>query len=432
MSLYGVLRSGVSGMNAQGGKLATTADNIANANTVGYKRASTEFSSMVIGNSRSGAYQPAGVTTQTRYAIGEAGSYLSTTSGLDLAVTGSGFFVVQDAGGTPYLTRAGSFIEQPDGTLKNAGGFTLLGYDLANGTPAPSANSLTGLVPVNVNALGMTASPTTTGYLTATLNSNATDVTTTVPVGTPASGNVAGSVYTNKTSLTTYDNLGNEVMLDVYFTKTGNNKWEYAVFDRAGASASGGFPYTATGTPAVGPVLSTGTLNFSATTGKLTASAIPSFSIPNNGSSQTMTLDLSSMTQLGTNEFTPKGDADGNAAQAVDSIEISTEGIVYAIFGDGTRKATFQVPLANVPSPDNLTPVAGNAYSVSMDSGDPSLGFAGSSSFGVIKSGSLEQSNADMANELTAMIEAQRGYTANSKVFQTGSDLLDVLVNLKR
>ena len=67
-----------------------------------------------------------------------------------------------------------------------------------------------------------------------------------------------------------------------------------------------------------------------------------------------------------------------------------------------------------------------------MDSGDPSIGFAGSSSFGVIKSGSLEQSNADMGSELTAMIEAQRGYTANSKVFQTGSDLLDVLVNLKR
>lgn len=425
MSLYGVLRSGVSGMNAQGSRLATTADNIANANTVGYKRASTEFSSMVIGNSRSGAYQPAGVTTQTRYAIGEAGSYLSTTSGLDLAVTGSGFFVVQDAGGTPYLTRAGSFVEQTDGTLKNAGGFTLLGYDLANGPPSPSANSLTGLVPVNVNALGMTASPTTSGYLTATLDSNATTS------ATPASGNTAASTYTNKTSLTAYDNLGNEVMLDVYFTKTGANQWEYAVFDHAGATG-GGFPYVATGTPAVGPVLSTGTLNFNPANGTLTAPAIASFSVPNGGSSQTMTLDLSSMTQLGTKEFNPTGDTDGNAAQAVDSVEISDKGIVYAIFGDGTRKATFQIPLANVPSPDNLTPIAGNAYSISMDSGDPSLGFAGSSSFGIIKSGSLEQSNADMANELTAMIEAQRGYTANSKVFQTGSDLLDVLVNLKR
>ncbi len=428
MSLYGVLRSGVSGMNAQGSKLATTSDNIANANTVGYKRASTEFSSMVIGSGRSGAYQPAGVDTQTRYAIGEAGSYLSTTSGTDLAVTGSGFFVVQDAGGTPYLTRAGSFIQQSDGTLKNTGGFTLLGYDLANGSPTPSANSLNGLVPVNVNALGMTASPTTKGYISATLNSNAT----VTPAATSPGSNVAGSTYTNKTSLTTYDNLGNSVMLDVYFTKTGANQWEYAVFDRAGATA-GGFPYTATGTPAVGPVLGTGTLNFDPANGQLTTSpATFSIPVPNTGSSQSMTLDLSGMTQLGTSEFTPKGDADGNAAQAVDSVEISDKGIVYAIFGDGTRKATFQIPLATVPSPDNLTPVAGNAYSVSMDSGDPSVGFAGSSSFGIIKSGSLEQSNADMGSELTAMIEAQRGYTANSKVFQTGSDLLDVLVNLKR
>lgn len=428
MSLYGVLRSGVSGMNAQGSKLATTSDNIANANTVGYKRASTEFSSMVIGSGRSGAYQPAGVDTQTRYAIGEAGSYLSTTSGSDLAVTGSGFFVVQDAGGTPYLTRAGSFVQQSDGTLKNTGGFTLLGYDLANGTPTPSANSLNGLVPVNVNALGMTASPTTSGYVSATLNSNATAV----PAANLPSANAAGATSTNKTSLTAYDNLGNEVMLDVYFTKTGANQWECAVFDRAGATA-GGFPYVPTGTPAVSTPLTTATLNFDPTNGKLTTSpAVFTLPVPNTGSSQTMTLDLSSMTQLGTSEFSPKGDTDGNAAQAVDSVEISDKGIVYAIFGDGTRKATFQIPLANVPSPDNLTPVAGNAYSISMDSGDPSVGFAGSSSFGIIKSGSLEQSNADMGSELTAMIEAQRGYTANSKVFQTGSDLLDVLVNLKR
>ena len=44
MSLYGVLRSGVSGMNAQANRLSTVADNIANANTTGYKKAATQFS----------------------------------------------------------------------------------------------------------------------------------------------------------------------------------------------------------------------------------------------------------------------------------------------------------------------------------------------------------------------------------------------------
>jgi flagellar hook protein FlgE len=47
-------------------------------------------------------------------------------------------------------------------------------------------------------------------------------------------------------------------------------------------------------------------------------------------------------------------------------------------------------------------------------------------------SGALEQSTVDLASELTNMIESERNYTANSKVFQTGADLMDVLVNLKR
>ena len=66
------------------------------------------------------------------------------------------------------------------------------------------------------------------------------------------------------------------------------------------------------------------------------------------------------------------------------------------------------------------------------NSGNIQVGFAGQSGFGTIKPEALEQSNVDLASELTSMIKSQRGYTANSKVFQTGADLLDVLVNLKR
>jgi flagellar hook protein FlgE len=85
-----------------------------------------------------------------------------------------------------------------------------------------------------------------------------------------------------------------------------------------------------------------------------------------------------------------------------------------------------------VPSPDNLVPEAGNVYSLGVNSGNYQLGNPGTSGLGTIKSEALEQSNVDLASELTSMIESQRGYTANSKVFQTGADLLDVLVNLKR
>ena len=88
--------------------------------------------------------------------------------------------------------------------------------------------------------------------------------------------------------------------------------------------------------------------------------------------------------------------------------------------------------MGQVTSPDGLTPLAGNVYSASQTSGPIGLGFSRSDGLGEIISSALEQSTVDLAGELTSMIDAQRSYTANSKVFQTGSELMDVLVNLKR
>jgi flagellar hook protein FlgE len=113
-------------------------------------------------------------------------------------------------------------------------------------------------------------------------------------------------------------------------------------------------------------------------------------------------------------------------------VQVDTDGTLYAIYTDGTRLAMYTIPLVTVPSPDNLVPEVGNVYSVGIDSGNVQKDFAGHSGLGTIKSEALEMSNVDLASELTSMIESQRGYTANSKVFQTGADLLDVLVNLKR
>jgi flagellar hook protein FlgE len=137
------------------------------------------------------------------------------------------------------------------------------------------------------------------------------------------------------------------------------------------------------------------------------------------------------MTQVA-KEFAFKPNVNGNAPSSIDKVEVATDGTLYAIYADGTRLATYKIPLATVPSPDNLMPEAGNVYSVGIDSGNVQLDFAGRSGLGTVKSEALEQSNVDLAAELTSMIESQRGYTANSKVFQTGADLLDVLVNLKR
>lgn len=124
MSLYGMMRTGVSGMNAQANRLSAVADNIANASTVGYKRAETQFSSLVL-PSTGGQYNSGSVLTNVRYGISDQGGIRSTSSTTDLAIDGNGYFVVQGADGSTFLTRAGSFVPDKNGNLVNSAGYYL-------------------------------------------------------------------------------------------------------------------------------------------------------------------------------------------------------------------------------------------------------------------------------------------------------------------
>jgi flagellar hook protein FlgE len=406
-------------MAAQANKLSTVADNIANSGTTGYKRASTEFAALVSGNSTS-EYNAGGVTSTIRYSITAQGTLAATSSATDLAIQGNGFFVVGTTDGASYLTRAGSFVPDADGFLINTAGYYLMGYDLSQGSPNVTANSLAGLTKIQLPTTGLLASPSSSGTFAANLPSSSTAVA----AANLPSANASTATYTEKTSLIAYDSLGGEEKLDVYMTMTGANTWEVSVFNNATAATGGGFPYTSA-------ALATQTLTFDSTTGQLATSSANSitFTVPGG---QSLKLDLSNMTQLNADYSLSAAKIDGNAASSLDHVEIATDGTLYAVLENGTRIAAYQIPLATVTSPDNLTPVAGNAYALSMDSGDVLQGFAGSSGFGLIKSDNLESSTVDLATELTDMIQAQRNYTANSKVFQTGGDLLDVLVNLKR
>lgn len=419
MSLYGVLRTGVSGMTAQSAKLGTVADNIANASTNGYKRASVEFSTMVL-DSSSAKYNSGGVTSGVRYAISEQGSLQYTASSTDLAVNGKGFFVVSDEAGTPFLTRAGSFVPDGSGNMVNAAGYTLMGYPLDNGDPNVVANGLAGMEVVNVAQMTLDATASTEGRFSANLPSNAAVI---APADLPST-NAATAEYTAKTSLVRYDNLGNEVYLDAYFSKSAAGQWEVAVYDKAAAAADGGFPYAA------GP-LAVQALEFDPATGNLTGASASSVTVPiPNGAA--LDLDLAGMTQLAADYTVMAADVNGSAPSAVRGVEVDDDGTVVALMENGTRVATYRIPLADVPSPDNLRPVAGNVYALSNDSGDVKVGMPGAGGFGSLVAGAVEQSNVDMAAELVSMIESQRSYSANSKVFQTGAELLDVLVNLKR
>jgi len=418
MSIYGTMRTGVSGMAAQANRIAVVADNMANVNTVGYKGSSTQFSSFIL-DSRTGSYNSGGVTTTIRQSISQQGALQYTTSATDLAVNGNGFFIVNDAGGTPFLTRAGSFVPDGAGNLINAAGFQLMGYPLADGNPNVVVNALAGLQPINISQVALEATPSTLGTFAANLDSNAAIVAGLLP-----SSNDPNAEFTAKTSLVGYDNLGNAVVLDIYFTKTNVGEWEATVFNQADATPGTGFPYA-------NPALTTVNLAFDPANGRLAGASPNALSIAIPGG-QTLELDLANMTQVAADYTVMQAKVNGNEPSAVRGVEFASDGTLYTVFENGDRRAAYRVPLATVASPDNLKATAGNVYSVGLDSGDVRLGFPGEAGLGSVVAGALEQSNVDLASELTNMIEAQRGYQANSKVFQTGSDILEILVNLKR
>ncbi|SFB10002.1 flagellar hook protein FlgE [Rhizobium sp. NFR07] len=429
MSIFGSMKTAVSGMNAQSNRLSTVGDNIANSSTVGYKRASTAFSSLVL-PSTSGSYTSGGVQTNVRYSISEQGGISYTTSSTDLAIQGEGFFIVSDQAGTPVLTRAGSFQKNSEGYLVNAAGYQLMGYPYGSNPPAAVVNGFNGLEAININDFGMVSSPSTYGSFPANLDRDAE----TVPAGSRPSDNVAGATITNKSSLTGYDHAGAKVLYDFYYTKTDDNTWEVTVY-RQDQATNGGFPYVGADGDPDSATKSTVTLEFDPDTNKLATTSPTSINITDDDGSLeglNIEIDLSDMTQFAT-DFTPgKGIINGNAPSPITDVEIGADGLVTAVYQDGGRRAIYQVALATVPAIDKLLPQNGNVYVPTNESGVVTIGFPQEGVFGQIYSGALESSNVDIASELTEMIEAQRIYTANSKVFQTGSDLMDVLINLKR
>lgn len=321
MSLYGMMRTGVSGMNAQANRLSTVADNIANASTVGYKRAETQFSSLVL-PSTAGQYNSGSVLTDVRYGISDQGGIRSTSSTTDLAIDGNGYFVVQGPGGSTYLTRAGSFVPDKNGDLVNSAGYYLLG--------------------------------------------------------------------------------------------AGADEWNVSVKNAAD-----------------GVEIGTTVLNFDPTTGDLVSGGNVAVNLGAYGG-QTLNLNLGGSTQRAGDYTISQAVINGQAPSSIKGVDVGNDGAVVAVYENGTQKVLYRIPLANVASPDRMTVVSGNIFLPSAESGDVRLGFPQGDGMGKIMSGTLEESNADIAQELTDMIEAQRSYTANSKVFQTGFELMDVLVNLKR
>lgn len=415
MSLFNSLQTSISGMNAQSQRVEVVADNIANSSTVGYKRSNVEFET-ILTSRISGQYSSGGVLARTRHNIGEQGLLRPSTNKTDMAIKGDGFFIVNRPGIGPRLTRAGAFQIDSAGNLINTAGFQLMGIPISKPTAGKSSISIEQLVPINVANGALNAKPSTNARIIVNLPSQSVS---TESSSTPALNQIDAR-YTATNSITVYDNLGRAILLDVYYTKTDNHQWEMTIYN-ADERSNERFPYS-------GPPLLVTQLNFDPVDGKLQGPGEISISVPNG---QNLQISIGETTQLATNFFIKQASANGAPPSRSQDVVISPDGIVSLIRENGQRDDLFQIVLGMPASVDRMLQSVGNTFQETIGSGPISIGKSGEPPYGDIISSALETSTVDLGTELTAMIESQRNYAANSKVFKTSNDMLEVLMTLK-
>jgi flagellar hook protein FlgE len=403
-------QQGLSGLAAAARNLDAIGNNVANANTVGFKSSSLVFAD-IYANSL-------GASLSTTVGIGTAvaavqanfgqGNLRSTSNPLDVAINGSGFFRL-DTNGTISYSRNGQFHLDKDGFVVNATGSKLTGYGVdANGNILVSTPA-----PLQVSSQQLPATATVGGEIGLNL-----DARESAPVTTPFNINNAQS-YNKATSLTVYDSLGNSHALSTYYVKTAANTWQvYAAVDGTALPAS------------------IGTLNFNPDGSLNTTTTTLPFNVSvalTNGAvtPQNIALDFDQATQYGSPFSVDTLTQDGFAAGQLSGYGINDDGTVVGRYSNGQTRDLGQIVLANFKNPQGLNPLGNNAYSESGESGQPIPGVPGASNFGVVQSGVVEESNVDLTRELVDMITAQRVYQANAQTIKTQDQVLNTIVNLR-
>ena len=435
MTISSSLNAGVAGLSANATKLATISDNIANSGTYGYKRASADFQSMVISQTRgAGTYSAGGVRAQTMRLIDERGALIGTSNALDIAISGRGFLPVipsvmldNATGDLPMMmTTTGSFRTNADGVLRTESGLVLLGWPAnADGTiPVLPRDTGAGLVPVVINANQTAGDPTTQMKLGVNLPATETEVGA---AGTPL-----------PLSVEYFGNLGTSETLDITFTPTipaagSSNEWTMVISDSAqGGAVIGEYTLVFDDSRGSGGTLAsvttisggaydplTGTLDLAVAGGPLEVT-IGKLGDPNG------------LTQL-SDSFAPTSiTKDGSPVGNLTAVEIDENGYLTATYDTGFTRRIYQIPLVDVPNPNGLVTLSNQVYQISPTSGSFFLWDAGDGPTGAVEGYALEGSATDVAAELTALIQTQRAYSSNAKVIQTVDEMLQETTNIKR
>lgn len=431
MALTGALFAGVSGINSNGNAMNIIGDNIANANTVGFKSSRAVFFDLVsadIGGTQIGL----GSRLVSSNRVFDQGGVETTNSATDLAIQGNGLFILKDAQGGTFYSRAGQFSIDKNGNLTNPAGLLVQGIKVDD-----NLNPTSGLSNILLNQLVISPRETGTIAIAANLDAGSTIPTAAIPADAAGTSDSASNWFAGSnfsTVVTTYDSLGQGHDLTYLFRKTGTaNQWEYRVLANGG-DISGGTAGELQQINAAGGLLAfnpDGTLD----TATSNISAIGPVSWANGANAQTIVSGDSTFT--GTTQFAlPSAvsliNQNGSQSGILKGITISNDGVVTGHFSSGGTQPLFRISLAGFGDVQGLQHVGNSIFLESPESGPALVGSPGDQSFGSILSGSLELSTVDLATEFVKMVTTQRGFQASSRTITVTNTLMEELANLIR
>jgi flagellar hook protein FlgE len=394
----------LSGLNAASSDLSVTANNIANANTTGFKASRAEFADVFavgaqdIGN---------GVAMSNVSQQFSQGGVDFTDRGMDLAISGEGFFTMRDRGVVTY-SRAGAFGVDRDGFVVNAQNQRLQIFPVAsNGTF--NTGTLSDLQLATVDS-----PPQATTKAEFGVNLPANAAVPPVPVFDPTNA----SSYNHSTAVTIYDSLGATHTATAYFIKTATpNQWDARFYiDGAAVGGANTVTYSNLGvltTPVGGAI------------------TLPAYTPTTGAAPIALTTDVLSSTQYGSTFGVNQLNQDGFASGRLSNIDVDSTGVIFARFTNGRSNPLGQVALSNFANTQGLRQLGNTSWGDTFTSGDAVRGSPGTGSFGLIQSGALESSNVDLTQQLVNMITAQRNFQANAQMISTADQVTQTIINIR-
>jgi flagellar hook protein FlgE len=418
----------LTGLEADSTALNTIANDLSNMNTTAFKSEATQFSDLFyqqIGSTGSGdpIQVGAGVKVASNEIALSQGSINSTGNATDVALNGSGFFVVSNGGGGYEYTRAGNFSLDSSGALVTSNGLNVMGYPAMNGVVNTNAPLTAIRVPV-----GQVQQPKATTSLGMTANLDATTA--------------AGTQF--PAEVTVYDSLGEPHVATVNFEPgAAPNTWTYSA-ELPAADYAGAAPAAITGTmtfDANGNLTMITPTGGAAETVGTAAGDVQSIALAFNGLAdasndlaiQWNLLDASgkpTISQVDTASDVSATTQDGYASGQYKDFTIGSDGTVTASYSNGQKQNVGQLALGNVSNLQGLALLGDGDYATTLASGTATVGASGAGGLGTLQDDALEASNVNISTEFSNLIIAQRAFEANAKSVTTFDTVTQETINM--